>query len=377
MTPDCKTSKMKLCCIFNYAPNYREAIYKRIDETFDTTFYFGREVIGQTEGIPKLNYSLFKRKPVEVENIFLYKTHFPWRTKLLSLPFKDFDVFFITADLQYSYFPFLLLCKLFGKKVYGWNHGIYEFSSRAGELQKRLLSLMTGYFTYGTHARDIMIKLGVSNVHPLYNSLGGRQTIKDHSSDVYTDHFGNNLPNLIFIGRLTTQKKIDWILKACAQHKKLGINYNITIIGDGPQRDSLQQLSRELSILNNVWFYGECHNAEFTAPLLYNADLCVSPGNVGLTAIDALRNGTPVISHNDFSHQGPEYEAIIHGQNGFLYNYNDFEDFKIKIETWLTQHNENRELIRKKCVDVVNDKWNADNQIEILKSIFERSNGKH
>ena len=38
--------------------------------------------------------------------------------------------------------------------------------------------------------------------------------------------------------------------------------------------------------------------------------MCVSPGNVGLTAIHSLTYGTPVLTHDNFNFQMPEAEAI-------------------------------------------------------------------
>ena len=101
--------------------------------------------------------------------------------------------------------------------------------------------------------------------------------------------------------------------------------------------------------------------------LIYNSDLCVSPGNVGLTALHSMMFGTPVLSHNDFTTQMPEYETIVEGATGTLYKVGDFEDFCTKIANWL-QHDMDREQIRQNCVNMINDKWNSDYQIEILKS---------
>ena len=54
--------------------------------------------------------------------------------------------------------------------------------------------------------------------------------------------------------------------------------------------------------------------------LIYNADLCVSPGNVGLTAIHTLTYGTPVLSHANFPNQMPEFEAIDKDFTSFLFS---------------------------------------------------------
>ena len=63
--------------------------------------------------------------------------------------------------------------------------------------------------------------------------------------------------------------------------------------------------------------YGETFDEAEISKLLNHADLCVSPGNVGLTAMHALAYGVPVATHNDFKNQMPEFEAITPGKTGF------------------------------------------------------------
>ena len=60
----------------------------------------------------------------------------------------------------------------------------------------------------------------------------------------------------------------------------------------------------------------------------------MSIGNIGLTAIHSLSFGTPVASHDNFENQMPEVEAIIDGENGFLFEENNSNDLIDKIEQW-------------------------------------------
>ena len=80
----------------------------------------------------------------------------------------------------------------------------------------------------------------------------------------------------------------------------------------------------------NVCFFGPCYDEFEIGMLIYNAALCVSPGNVGLTAIHSLSYGTPVISHNDFKHQMPEFEAIVPGETGAFFIANDLNSLEPK-----------------------------------------------
>ncbi len=365
---------MKLCCIFNYPPAYRASIYKKIDETFDTQFIWSEEEIdGVSSDIKKLDYSIVKRKPIINRNKLLFGKYL-WVTGLFSLPFKDYDAFLVTETAYNSGFPFAILCRLLGKKVYGWGHGEKEISKRFAPFFKLKYRLFTGFFSYGEKGRDRLIELGVSadKIHVIYNSLGGYvdpQERKHFSSDVLKNHFGNNYPTLLFVGRLTKVKQLDWLIQANSMQDRQGIKYNLLIIGDGEEKNHLEDMAAESGVADKIWFYGECYDESKLNTLIYNSDLCVSPGNVGLTALHAMMYGTPVLSHDNFETQMPEYETIVPGETGDLYRHGSFEDFCKKIEAWLT-HSIDREQVRSNCYRMINGKWNADYQIQVFKSVF-------
>ena len=104
---------------------------------------------------------------------------------------------------------------------------------------------------------------------------------------------------------------------------------------------------------------------------LYNATLCVSPGNVGLTAVHAMSYGTPVVSHNDFMTQMPEYETVVEGRTGLLYRAGDYADLKRAIRQWLTS-GRSREEIRMDCYREIDARWNSLYQLDVLKSVISR-----
>jgi glycosyltransferase involved in cell wall biosynthesis len=66
----------------------------------------------------------------------------------------------------------------------------------------------------------------------------------------------------------------------------------------------------------------------------------------------------------------PEVEAIIDGENGFLFKENNSNDLANKIDKWfLTSSNIDKDFIRK----IILEKYNPENQIRIFENIF--SNG--
>lgn len=363
---------MKLCCFFNYAPLYRQSVYEAIDKEFDTQFLFGKEVgFKKNSGIAKLDYSIFKKEPIEFENKTILK-HFLWRTKLIRQLFKGYDTFLVTGDLSFSYIPFIIGCKLLGKRVYGWGHGPKDKNGKSGPIFRWLLRRMTGFFTYSEEGKNRMCELcfDKNKVHVIYNSLSAPVGNYNFGSDIYHKHFKNKYPVIQFVGRLTASKKLDWLIKAHSQLNSSGFNCNLVIIGDGETKENLIQLSKNYGYIDRIWFYGECYDDEFNRELIYNADLCVSPGNVGLTAIHSLQYGTPVISHNNFYKQGPEYEVIVPYKTGLLYKEGDYENFYKVINDWFKFAQDRREEIRQNCYEMINGKWNSDNQIAILKKVL-------
>ena len=120
--------------------------------------------------------------------------------------------------------------------------------------------------------------------------------------------------------------------------------------------------------------YGPCYEEEELGEIFYNSAICVSPGNVGLTAIHSLTFGCPVITHGNFSHQGPEFEAIKEGITGSFFKENDKNDLTSKIKFWIDRSTEEREHTRVEAFKEIDRKWNIDSQIETLKSLFKKLN---
>ena len=188
-------------------------------------------------------------------------------------------------------------------------------------------------------------------------------------SPLYQNHFGNNHSNLVFIGRLTKVKKLHQVLEAIALLKRQGKDYNITFVGDGEEKQRLELMADELDIKNNVWLYGACYDERRIAELLFNADLCVSPGNVGLTAMHAMTFGCPVLSHNNFAAQMPEFEAIEEGATGAFFKENDIKSLAEAIDNWQSNQ-KNREEIRKECYRVIDEKYNPHVQVDTLRTVI-------
>ena len=104
--------------------------------------------------------------------------------------------------------------------------------------------------------------------------------------------------------------------------------------------------------------------------MIFNSDLCVVPGDIGLTAIHTMTFGVPVITHDYFPTQGPEFEIIKPGVTGNYYHYNDVASLSDCIYDWLKSKSHEREQVRKDCYSVIDAEWNPFYQLRVFKSIL-------
>lgn len=336
-------------------------------------FFFGDKIPGN---IKAMDYQSLVGYKKSLNNVWLFG-NFYWQRGSVGLVFKPYKHIIIDGEPYcISSWIILFLSRILGKKTYCWSHGWYGRENQTKKIMKKIFfGLSYQILLYGDYARELMIKEGFSakKLSSIYNSLDYDNQIAIRNelklSKIYINHFNNNNSNLIFSGRLTSSKRLDLLLHALAKLKNQSLNFNLTLIGDGECKDELILQSKQLGLRENVWFYGACYNEANISELIFNANLCVSPGNVGLTAIHSMTYGTPVITHNDFSNQGPEFEAIKTNETGMFYEYSNCNSLEESITRWFELAND-REIVRMKCYEVIDKKYNPYHQITLLKKLI-------
>lgn len=356
------------CLIYNYAQHYRSGIFIKMDKELEVDFYFGDKM----QDVKKMDYEKLSHFKKELKNVFI-TSHIYWQSGSTSLFFNNYKQYIILGDYYcLSTWVLLFLCKFSNKKVYLWTHGWYgneNFFKRI--IKKWFFKLSDGVLLYGKYAKKLMINEGFNSekLHVIYNSMNYETQLnvrkKTAKSDIYEKYFKNNFPVMIFIGRLTKVKELTYLLEIQERIEKKGLGINIIYVGEGEDKKRLKKLAAN----KNVWFYGACYDEEKIGNLIYNADLCVSPGNVGLTAMHSMVYGTPVFTNDDFSTQMPEFEAIESNVTGGYFKKNNLDSMVTSIYNWLIL-DKNREEIRENCYKKIDKYYNPNFQIAVLKNIL-------
>lgn len=276
-----------------------------------------------------------------------------------------------------------LLLKLKGVKVYNWAHGILSDKKDLKNYFYYYYSkiFFSGLFLYGNIAKKNLISLGYkpNKMKVVFNSLDYKKQLKFRDSigieeleEVRNELFEKpHHKQILFIGRLTRWKKLDLLIEAMELLKKESVNVNLLLVGDGNQKPFLQEKIKKLGLTNSVNFYGSSYDEETNYKLIASSDCCVAPGDVGLTAMHCFMYGTPVISHSESDSQMPEFEAIVEGENGLLFQKENSEDLKNKIKDMfeIIDQSSKKEIARR-CYKIIDKYYNPKFQIQVFNETF-------
>jgi glycosyltransferase involved in cell wall biosynthesis len=272
---------------------------------------------------------------------------------------------------------FLLLSKLTNKKVIGWTHGWYGREGIIkGNIKRRFFKLFDKLLVYNDYSINLLKQQGIdkSRLFCFANSLDSdriktiRKQISD--TDIYRSHFGNDNPVLIYCGRIQKRKRLDLLINCLERLNQEGFPTNLMMVGADDEGTGIDRLVKEKGLTDKVWSYGPYFDERLLGEFFSNATVCISPGNVGLTAIHSLSYGCPVITHGDFPYQMPEFEAIRPNITGAFFKRDDINDMTETIKKWIESYRHNRDQIRQQAYDEIDKKWNIHYQIEVLKRVL-------
>ncbi len=104
--------------------------------------------------------------------------------------------------------------------------------------------------------------------------------------------------DLLFVGRLITDKGVDDLVRALAVVRRSGFDIGAVIAGEGPARDDLERLAREIGVADNVRFAGPKSGGELV-DLMNSHEVIVVPSKwnepIGIVALEAIACGCAVI----------------------------------------------------------------------------------
>ena len=193
----------------------------------------------------------------------------------------------------------------------------------------RLFKLITfnnaqGVFAISRYTKQLVISQGISpeNIYFVPNGVDTNRFFPiKNIEEVYTKHRLSNCKIILTIGRLDDYKGHDTIIRSLPQVLSVIPEAVYLIVGKGPEREKLEELSKDISVSDRVVFAGYVPDDELVC--YYNAcDIFIMVSRAdekdvegfGLVFLEANACGKPVIGGDS----GGVSDAIVNGQTGLL-----------------------------------------------------------
>jgi glycosyltransferase involved in cell wall biosynthesis len=132
----------------------------------------------------------------------------------------------------------------------------------------------------------------------------------------------------VSIGRLVVRKGFDFLIRSLALVKNSKVC--ALIIGEGPERENLQNLAKSLGVEERVKFLGAVSESE-KFQYLAVADIFVLSSiheGFGMVLQESMQVGLPIIATNN----GGQVDFVKDGENGFLIEFGDVAALVKNIE---------------------------------------------
>lgn len=167
------------------------------------------------------------------------------------------------------------------------------------------------------------------------------------------------------VGRLTPVKNHELFLRAAKLVSNRNNNCRFLVVGDGPLRQHLESLARNLSIADRVIFTGW---VDRIAPLLHLMDILVMSSRsegFGYVLLEGMACGKPIISTN----VSEIPRIIIHGKTGLLTPPGNHQALAKSIEL-LVRNKKLREEMGRRAKLSVAEKFRIDHEVEDTISVY-------
>ena len=155
---------------------------------------------------------------------------------------------------------------------------------------------------------------------------------------------------LLFVGRLTTEKHIDVVLRALARlDPALAVTFDV--VGGGDQRAKLEALAQQLGVADRVTFHGHASEEELRA--LYSRASVFAIASIAelqsIATMEAMASGLPIVAADAVA-----LPHLVHdGENGYLFEPGDVEQLTARLTEVLTQSAEERVRMQRASLDAV------------------------
>ncbi|MFH8251082.1 glycosyltransferase [Microbacterium sp. B2969] len=155
---------------------------------------------------------------------------------------------------------------------------------------------------------------------------------------------------ILFVGRLTTEKRIDEVLRAITKLDP-ALDVHFDIVGGGDQRRNLELLTHQLGLEPRVTFHG--HTSEEELRALYSRASLFAIASIAelqsIATMEAMASGLPIVAANAVALP----HLVQDGENGYLFEPGNVDELAARLTDVLTASPEERLRMQQASLDGV------------------------
>jgi glycosyltransferase involved in cell wall biosynthesis len=292
-------------------PDYRERFYRLLSQRLGSRLLL---IAGTEDFAPALRH-IDSVPGIRARNHYVLGRRLLWQSRVLRPAVRADIAVLVLNPRILTVWVVLVLRRLRGRRTVLWGHawprkGQESRTDRLRHLMRRLADTLVVYTE--TEARELRELMPGADVIPAPNALYSE------------DEMGLITPprrphDFVYVGRLVAAKKPGLLLEAFQLAlPRLAGDVRLVFFGDGPLRAMLESKASQEGIQDRVVFAGHVSEIETLRRAYAWAIASVSPGYVGLSLIQSVGFGVPMLAARNEPH-APEIEAAVEGDNTYYF----------------------------------------------------------
>jgi len=309
----------KLIILQTATPDYRAGFFKYLRNSLNDKF----ELYGGDTYFEKSISSDIQIEKIKVKNHFILNRKLLFQTGIFHLVFKDIILILELNPRILSNWIILFLRKVNGKQTILWGHAW----SRKGEqsktewLRNNMRKMATGIVVYTKkQKKELQKRMPSKKIYAAPNALLD-------TSKMQTSNLKEEFINIIYVGRLTPQKKPMFLVRAFKKGlSKWPQGVKLFLIGEGEEKEKVITYIKKHNLEKNIIIKGHISDYNELKGLYDKSFFSISPGYAGLSVTQSFGFGVPILVSKNENHS-PEIEAVIPNENALFYETDNIDSF--------------------------------------------------
>lgn len=367
----------KILVVYPHLPHYRFGVFQKMSLSKRYEFEFAAGPSSRDGSIPCLTANDVERFAA-LRNTWIGPIL--WQHGLLRLISSGrFDGVIFLGDASHaSTWAATILCRLRRIKTFFWTIGWHRVDKGPKRnLRNLFYRLADGLMLYGYSG----IKLGLQNGFTKKNAwvIGNSQESKLNGSFVKSELEVSAFiaalptspsPKIGAVVRLNRVKRLDLLLEAIALLRSQDYDFEVLLIGEGPAREELHEQAKRLGV--PLFMPGAAYDEREISAAYELISVTVIPVWAGLSAVQSLTHGRPVVTTDDICQQAPESECIRDGITGMFFEEGSIESLAECILACHKMRIQNPDKFEEAAKEELNSRWTSDAHALAIETVLDK-----